>query len=147
MKEVISFAGRGFLAVTIAAGMLLVLGLVGESRNISDSIEADESMYYYEMDIAYMDSKAEDDLTVQWIFDGYVTKQMHINPKDFFLATDKEGKSEEVEILSIEGDESGKSVFYEDGKYSFSASGIYKMYIKCRNAVYVVRFPVNVVEG
>ncbi len=146
MKEIIRFTGRGFLTIAVAVGMLAVIYSGIQNRNISGSIKKDRSMEYFELDVAYMESKTINDLTLEWIFEGSVPKQMYIDPDFFIEATDKEGTPVEVELLGIGEESMGKTVQCTDGVYTFSSSGIYRMYVKCRDRIFWVRFPVNVVE-
>ncbi len=146
MKEVIHFAGKGFLAVVI--GMLVwtavCFGVRSQSRG--KNIRNDTGMYRYEMDYAFEQSKNSDGVQLEWTFEGAILNEIDFNDEQYFRLTGSDAYGFAPIVLSVSEDKTGKKVECVEGKYHFLKSGIYKICVRCNEEVFLLRIPVNVKE-
>lgn len=146
MKEMIRFAGRAFLSATVGLAVWAVIYFAVVRWSGMKKINTDDSMSYNALDIAYKESKAENDIVLEWIFREAISQNTFLEAEKYFRATDKTGKSIEISVLSVLEEETLNPVTCENGEYHFVKSGIYQVYIQCKDTTFIVRIPVNVLE-
>ena len=146
MKEVIYFVGKGFLAVIIGGLVWSMVCYSASSFSRNKRIQSDESLYQYVIDAAYIESMVSNDVQLEWVYQGAIPQITDLSLDRFFHVNGNQTASFVLSIVSVFEEMSGNRVPYENGKYYFPRSGIYRIYVRCGDAIYLIRVPVNVVE-